>query len=241
LYNVEFILTALIITIFINMTSSVIYNFIFNRDNIFISGIVLFISTVLIVFILAILKDQRDLYAPIPIAFALVFQDHDIKDFLDKNRSDIILNYMSEKKFKDFNSFGEDILKNITHMFPFIFYYKGSYDCISYKKEFTDNFYEPHYPTHKALYDLSSLATTGVKIQLEIIIEPHIVFEISNELGDLTSVRSFKVIFRFIILNPTHHHSDDVINGIYHYDIFKLPEQIAISIEKAFIKNINKK
>ncbi|MCK4583071.1 hypothetical protein KAU18_07130 [Candidatus Bathyarchaeota archaeon] len=171
------------------------------------------------------------------------FTLEDSKSYIADFKYNKIKEYIDNRNLTNFDVFCERFVRNFSGWFLFIFGEKVNNNPISTNISYEDEEYRPKYPTYSVVYDISETATTGVKINFQIYIQPYVISEIDNiKKLDLTSARGFNIQFVYTILNPEHRHSDDVLFWIFHRTSQNIPKFTSMALSQIFsvlIKDYN--
>ncbi|MCW4012135.1 MAG: hypothetical protein NWF07_03990 [Candidatus Bathyarchaeota archaeon] len=237
LFYLELTFMGIFASIIINLSSSIIYELLPYNQNLDRSMVYLYILLLLFLIGYDYFRTRREKYRPFPSVLYYKFEVDNLPPYLWKGRYEKIRKYLDSCKLKDFKDFSNLVLDQFMFYLQVILY-RREFSLINEAIEYDSEDYEPNYPILRREYDFSPLSKTDVQIHFSIIIEPEVIFEIVNDVGDLTSARDFNIYLVFSILNPDHPHADDVLNDIHEKIAPVYPEWLSLSIEKGFANRI---
>jgi hypothetical protein len=238
----QVILLTIIGAFLVNILTSSLYTILINIDlehwtfTINLDVLITLISSSLLVVIFFGIRHQLSKYAPSQPVLRLFVQPEDIKNFVGESKFKKIIKYLEDGKLQDFRGFGKNFFESLEKFFSHLFNPEVNRDPIR-EEEILDEPASNKYPTMIREYDISAMNRTGVKINLEVIIVPDIVYSYSTE-GDKTAPYTFYVIFRFKILNPEHCYADDFLEQYYLLYASRVVAITSYSINFAFSKII---
>lgn len=190
------------------------------------------IAALIIVFLL--LERQLSKYKPPQPFLSLSVKPEDTSDILGDEVFQAIKEYLEKGKLTDFKLFGDNFFESLSGWFSHMFNDKVSKKPIKEYEEFEQ-------PVYKALpimikeYDISPMSLTGVKVNLEVVLAPDIVYSYSEK-GDQTASYTFYIVFTFRILNPDNCNAEKFLVEYFHFYAYRLLSISSYCIASAFRK-----
>ena len=215
----QVILLAFVGAFLVNLLTSSVYDLIFINSQLtvlrldLVLGISL-VSATLLVIIFVILMQQLSKYKPSQPILSLLVKPEDTMPFLEKSDFQGIKKYLESGKLKDFKVFGNHFFQSLGLWFSHLFGDKVVKEPIKEYEESDTHVYK-QFPKMTKEYDISAISTSDVKINLEVIVAPHVIYSLTRK-GDETASYSFYINFRFKILNPEHCDADKFLDDYYH-------------------------
>jgi len=172
------------------------------------------ISVISLIVIFVVLWRQLSQYKPPQPVLGLSITPEDIGPFLQESEFQSITQYLENGQLRDFRTFGINFFESLQKWFSHIFNEKVPREPIRESEESDLPIYK-EFPTMIREYDVSSMSPSGVKIRLEVVLFPKVIYSWTNT-GDETASYSFSIIFRFRILNPEHKDAKNFLDAYYH-------------------------
>lgn len=225
---------------FLDLLASSVYNLLSSVGSSSTSSIltlpiaIALISTGALVAAFGILWRQLSQYRPALPMLGLAITPEDTKPFLHESQFQSIKDFLGKGEFKDFRAFGNNFFESLERWFSYMFTEKVSKEPRKRSEELEEPF-RKQFPTMIREYDISAMSPSGVKINLEVILSPHVIYGFSQK-GDETATYTFYAIFRFKILNPQHEDARDFLDYYYHLYAGHILRFSSHSIVSAFKK-----
>jgi hypothetical protein len=189
------------------------------------------LSIIALIAIFVLLRQQLSKYKPPEPVLVLSIKPEDTEPFLRAAQFKSITEYLEQGKLKDFRVFGNKLFESLSGFFPIMLPKIEEKPIKEYEKQ--EDPTSKEYPTLIKEYDISPLSTTGVKVTLEVVLAPHVVYSFTTE-GDKTASYSFYLIFRFRILNPMHCDANKFLEEYYYLSASNVIEFSSYAIANAF-------
>lgn len=172
------------------------------------------ISLICLAVIFLVLWRQLSRYKPPQPILALSIIPEDTMPFLQESEYQSIIEFLEKGKLKDFRTFGNNFFESLRTWFSHLFNEGVTKEPTKESEESDLPIYQ-EFPTMIREYDISAMSPSGVKISLEVVLFPKVIYSWTNK-GDETATYSFSIIFRFKILNPEHKDAKNFLDAYYH-------------------------
>jgi hypothetical protein len=216
----QIILLAFIGGFLLNVLASSVYDFLVSSTSaltfqqIILPTVISLASIGSLIVVFVVLWRQLLNYKPPQPVLSLSIAPEDTSPFLQEAEFRSITEYIERGELKDFRTFGNHFFESLQTWFSHMFNEKVVKEPMTQSEEQDLSAYK-EFPTMIREYDVSALSASGVKIGLEVVLFPMVIYSWTYQ-GDETATRSFSIIFRFRILNPEHKDAKYFLDEYYH-------------------------
>jgi hypothetical protein len=232
----ELIFSVVSLGLIVNLASSVILEIqkSFHNQNwsLLESSTLELLIMIAIGYVIVLLFDKRmKEYDPNPRSLYLPITLIDCSNYRDEETYDHIYNYLNSKKMTEFKEYSQRFFRTLENWYSHLFHPIVP-QMISEYFEYDDIDFNKVFPITKRAYDITELTTSGIKLTLEVILRPQIIYSFGE--GKQPHIRGIDIDLKVDVGNPMDSQADDLIIELYWRRLGRIPEYVSIAIERAF-------